>query len=115
MAKIFRTPAQAVKAFYREASMEQVQCLVNEPGAGFSVVSSGTVQIGKRLGVARGFRVVVRDIEEGTRYFLDVVVVIGKRSVVTMTLESTGARRRSRRRSSRDSRRAPPASRPRRK
>jgi hypothetical protein len=90
VAKIFRTHAQAVKAFYREASMEQVQCLVNEPGTGFSVVSSGPVQFGKRLGVARGFRVVVRDIEEGTRYFLDVVVVVGKRSVVTMTLESTG-------------------------
>ena len=33
---------------------------------------------------------VVKDIEQGTTYYLDVVVVLGKRSLVTLTLESSG-------------------------
>jgi hypothetical protein len=90
MVKVFRTHAQALKAFYREASMDQVQCLADDPGQGYSVVSSGPLRFGRFAhAAAQGFRVVIHDDDQGTRYYLDVVVVLGKRSVATLTIEST--------------------------
>jgi len=89
--KVFRTHAQALKAFYREATVDQVQCVADDPGVGFSTISSGPIRFGRFAhAAAQGFRVVVHDDDQNTRYYLDVVVVLGKRCLATMTLESTG-------------------------
>ncbi|MFL5680144.1 MAG: hypothetical protein ACJ77B_06035 [Chloroflexota bacterium] len=89
--RVWRTPAQARAAFNREASKALLQCIADDPGDGFSLVGFGTIPVGEPGRIARGFRVVVRDDNEGTTYYLDVIVLLGKRSLVTLTVESSGA------------------------
>ena len=69
--------------------MGQLQCVIDDAGEDYTVLGAGRIGLGKLGRVARGFRVVVKDNEGGTIYYLDLVVVLGKRSVVTLTLEST--------------------------
>jgi hypothetical protein len=87
--KVFSTPDQAKAGFAREAAMGQLQCVIDDAGEDYTVLGAGRIGLGKLGRVARGFRVVVKDNEGGTIYYLDLVVVLGKRSVVTLTLEST--------------------------
>jgi hypothetical protein len=87
--RVWRTPAQARAAFNREASKALLQCIADDPGDGFSVRGFGSISTGQPARVARGYRVIVHDDVEGKSYYLDVIVLLGRRSLVTLTVESS--------------------------
>jgi hypothetical protein len=89
--RIWRTPAEAHAAFLREAVRAQIQCIVEDPGGpDYTIAAAGALHFHGLGRSVRGFRVVVRDNQANTLYFLDVVLVVGKRSLTTLVFESSG-------------------------
>jgi hypothetical protein len=86
--KVWQTPEQARAAFNRESSIAQVQCVIDGADEDYAVLGAGPIPLGKLARVARGFRVITIDSEDGTIYYLDVIEILGKRSVATLTLGS---------------------------
>jgi hypothetical protein len=91
LTRVFRTHAQAFSAFRAEAVSDQIQCFVEgAPGTGdVTVLSAGPVRLPRAPGTVRAFRVAVIDHATSKHQYTDVVLILGKRSLVKLVFQST--------------------------
>jgi hypothetical protein len=83
-ASVFRTKAEASKAFAREAVLGAVKCVAeSSSGGGESVVALGSLRFPRVGDATRAFRVVVAD-TEGHRFYADLVTMRVGRSVIRL-------------------------------